>query len=621
MTHRGHSNHHSPLSLCTSLPINLTKRSADSFVSTQTIYTNIRDNRRSYWSSLNISIALRRPFLTATETETRFVFITGGVLSGIGKGVTTASIAKLLQFRGYSIRIIKIDPYLNIDPGTLNPIEHGEVFVTDQTWTFSPVKGFDFRISEIDLDFGTYERFTGMEVHPSQNITSGQIYMSVILEERKGGFLGRTVQIIPHITDRIKKRIWDVINKEPIPDVLLVEIGGTVGDIEAMPFLEAVRQLVQEVGRSRVAMVHVTLVPYMKTVGEFKTKPTQHSARTLQSLGIQPDIMICRSEMALSSAAKEKIALFCNVPVEQVISNPDIPIIYQLPLSFEEEGLGEILVNHFNLESQDPDTDSWREIVQSFETPEEKVVIAMPGKYTTLGDSYKSINEALSHAAAANNAEVEIKWIETEDRTTEECLTEDLSDVDGVLLTPGFGERGVEGMICASLVALKSKIPLLGICYGAQLSTVAFAREIMEWKGANTTEVDPDSLYPVVDLMDDQKLTEDKGGTMRLGGHEVVIVEGTKLQEIYGRNRVQERFRHRFHLIERYLGKMTAKGLTISAYDTTNHIINAIELANHPFWIGVQYHPEFKSRPGEPHPLYLGLIKAALEYRKVRVKS
>ncbi len=559
--------------------------------------------------------------MTSTNNSSRLVFITGGVLSGIGKGVTTASIAKLLQFRGYSIRIIKIDPYLNIDPGTLNPIEHGEVFVTDDIWTFSPVKGFDFKISEIDLDFGTYERFTGMEVHPSQNITSGQIYMSVILEERKGGFLGRTVQIIPHITDRIKQRVWDVINKDPVPDVLLVEIGGTVGDIEAMPFLEAVRQLIQEVGRNRVAVVHVTLVPYMKSVGEFKTKPTQHSARTLQSLGIQPDIMICRSEMPLSHPAKEKIALFCNVPEEQVISNPDIPIIYQLPLSFEEEGLGEILVNHFGLESRNPDTSSWHEIVQSFENPKEKVVIAMPGKYTTLGDSYKSINQALSHAAAVCNTQVEIKWIATEERATEECLLEDLSDVDGVLLTPGFGERGVEGMICAATLTLSSKIPLLGICYGAQLSTVAFARKVMEWKGANTTEVDPDSLYPVVDLMDEQKLTEDKGGTMRLGGHEVVLVKGTRLHEIYAQDRVQERFRHRFHLIERYLSKMAEKGLKISAYDTTNKIINAIELADHPFWIGVQYHPEFKSRPGNPHPLYLGLIRAALAYRKVRVKN
>jgi len=559
--------------------------------------------------------------LNSTNRVSKFVFTTGGVLSGIGKGVTTASIAKIFQFRGYSVRIIKIDPYLNIDPGTLNPIEHGEVFVTDQTWTFSPVEGFDFLISEIDLDFGTYERFTGMEVHPSQNITSGQIYMSVIMEERKGGFLGRTVQIIPHVTDRIKQRIWEIVRKEPVPDILLVEIGGTVGDIEAMPFLEAVRQLIREVGRERVAVVHVTLVPYVKSVGEFKTKPTQHSVRTLQSLGLQPDIMICRSEKPLTESAKEKIALFCNVPEEQVVSNPDIAVIYELPLSFEEEGLGEILVNHFKLEPRAPDTDAWRKIVESFESPSEKVTIAMPGKYTTLGDSYKSINEALAHAAAACDAHVEIKWIETEDRSTEECLLEDLSGVDGVLLTPGFGERGVEGMICAATVALESKIPLLGICYGAQLSTVAFARRIMGWKGANTTEVDADSLYPVVDLMDDQKLTEDKGGTMRLGGHTVHIVKGSRLHDIYGTDTVRERFRHRFHLIERYLNKMRVRGLSVSAYDNTKRIINAIELADHPFWIGVQYHPEFKSRPGEPHPLYLGLIRAALEYKRVRVKS
>ena len=559
--------------------------------------------------------------MSSTNRESKFVFITGGVLSGIGKGVTTASIAKIFQFRGYSIRIIKIDPYLNIDPGTLNPIEHGEVFVTDQTWTFSPVENFDFLISEIDLDFGTYERFTGMEVHPSQNITSGQIYMSVIMEERKGGFLGRTVQIIPHITDRIKQRIWDIVRKDPLPDILLVEIGGTVGDIEAMPFLEAVRQLIWEVGRERVAVVHVTLVPYIKSVGEFKTKPTQHSVRTLQSLGLQPDIMICRSEKPLTESAKGKIALFCNVPEAQVFSNPDISIIYHLPLSFEEEGLGEILVNHFRLEQRAPNTDEWKKVVQSFETASETVTIAMPGKYTTLGDSYKSINEALAHAAAACDTHVEIKWIETEERSTEECLLEDLSDVDGVLLTPGFGERGVEGMICAATVTLESKIPLLGICYGAQLSTVAFARRVMGWKGANTTEVDADSLYPVVDLMDDQKLTEDKGGTMRLGGHAVHIVKGTHLHDIYGADIVRERFRHRFHLIERYLNKMRERGLSVSAYDESKRIINAIELADHPFWIGVQFHPEFLSRPGKPHPLYLGLIRAALAYKRVRVNS
>lgn len=548
----------------------------------------------------------------------KFVFITGGVLSGIGKGVTTASIAKLFQFRGYSVRIVKIDPYLNIDPGTLNPIEHGEVFVTDSPWYFRPVEGVEFKISEIDLDFGTYERFTGLEVHPSQNITSGQIYMSVILEERRGEFLGRTVQIIPHITDGIKQRIWDVIKEQPTPDILLVEIGGTVGDIEAAPFLEAVRQLAREVGRERVAMVHVTLVPYMKSVGEFKTKPTQHSVRTIQSLGLQPDVVICRAEKRLPNPAKEKIALFCNVPSEQVISNPDISIIYQLPLFFEDEGLGRILVNHFRLEERVPETEEWQKIVDSFKTASERVVIAMPGKYTTLGDSYKSINEALAHAAAYCGAQVEVKWIETEERTTEDCLAEDLADVDGVLLTPGFGERGVEGMVCAAMITLRTELPFLGICYGAQLGSVAFARKIMGWKGANTTEVDKDSLYPIVDLIDEQKQMEDKGGTMRLGGHEVVIKQGTLLHEMYKTQKVRERFRHRYHLIDRYLSKMKDSGLVVSAHDSSGQIINAIELRDHPFWVGVQFHPEFRSRPGTPHPLYLGLIRAALQYKSVR---
>lgn len=558
--------------------------------------------------------------MNSVNSETRFVFVTGGVLSGIGKGVTTASIAKLLQFRGYDVSIIKIDPYLNIDPGTLNPIEHGEVFVTDQTWIFKPAEGFEFKISEIDLDFGTYERFTGMEVHPSQNITSGQIYTSVILGERRGSFLGRTVQIIPHITDRIKKRIWDVVEGQQ-PDVLLIEIGGTVGDIEAMPFLEAVRQMIREVGREKAALVHVTLVPYLQSVGEFKTKPTQHSVRTLQGLGLQPYVMICRADEELPDSAKQKIALFCNVPEERVISNPDIPVIYRLPLSFEEQNLGNILTEHLGLESRTPETKDWRKMVNSFETLSKTVVIAMPGKYTTLSDSYKSINEALSHAGAACGADVEIKWIRTEERCDRESIQEDMTDVDGVLLTPGFGERGVEGMICAAAVTFDMKIPMLGICYGAQLGTVAFARNIMDWSGAHTTEVDADSLYPVVDLMDGQKLTTDKGGTMRLGGHEIKLVEGTRLHAIYGEDQVRERFRHRFHLIDRYVGKMKEQGLIISAYDSTGEIINAIELVEHPFWIGVQFHPEFKSRPDAPHPLYLGLIRAALEYKELRGKK
>lgn len=552
--------------------------------------------------------------------ETRFVFVTGGVLSGIGKGVTIASLAKLFQFRDYNIRIIKIDPYLNIDPGTLNPIEHGEVFVTDEPWIFNPAGDFEFKISEIDLDFGTYERFTGMQVHPSQNITSGQIYTSVILGERKGSFLGRTVQIIPHVTDQIQSRIWDVVRKKPVPDVLLVEIGGTVGDIEAMPFLEAVRQLAIDVGRNRVAFVHVTLVPFLQSTGEFKTKPTQHSVRTLQGLGLQADVIVCRAESELGAPEKSKIALFCNVSEDRVISNPDIPVIYRLPLFFEEQNLGNILIDHLGMEQKDPETDMWREMLRSFELPTKKVVIGMPGKYTTLSDSYKSINVALSHAAAALGAKVERKWIETEDCSGKESIESDLDSVDGVLLTPGFGDRGVEGMIYAATVSLASKIPFLGICYGAQLGTVAFAREVMGWDGAHTTEVDEASLYPVIDLLDDQKSIESKGGTMRLGGQEVRIVEGTHLHEVYKTSRTRERFRHRFHLIERYVNKMKSKGLEVSAYDRTGQIINAVEIDDHPFWIGVQYHPEFKSRPDEPHPLYVQFIKAALEQRKKRGK-
>lgn len=551
------------------------------------------------------------------ENKTRFVFVTGGVLSGIGKGVSTASIAKLFQFRGYDIRIMKIDPYLNVDPGTLNPIEHGEVFVTDKTWIFEPVEGSKFPICEIDLDFGTYERFTGMDVHPSQNITSGQIYISVILEERKGTYLGRTVQIIPHITDRIKERIWQVV-EEQNPDVLLVEIGGTVGDIEAMPFLEAVRQLAREVGRQRSAFVHVTLVPYVSSVGEFKTKPTQHSVHTLQGLGLQPDFIICRAEKPLPKSAVEKIALFCNVPEARVVSNPDIPIIYKLPLSFEEQGLGNTLIGHLEMQARTPEVSTWEKMLEPFDVATEAVTIAMPGKYTLLSDSYKSINEALMHAAISNGVGLKIKWIETEEHCEEADLKKEFQEVDGVLLTPGFGSRGVEGMICAAALTLETKLPFLGICFGAQLGTVAFARNVMKWKGAHTTEVEPDSLYPVVDLMDEQKLNPDKGGTMRLGGHQVEIVENTKLRSFYGTPQVRERFRHRYHLIDRYVNKMQNEGFIISAYDSERRIINAIELTDHPYWIGVQFHPEFKSRPDAPHPIYLGLIRAALEYKRQR---
>jgi len=356
----------------------------------------------------------------------------------------------------------------------------------------------------------------------------------------------------------------------------------------------------------------------MTSVGEFKTKPTQHSVRTLQGLGLQPDIIICRAERKLTDAAEKKIALFCNVPQERVISNPDIPIIYQLPLSFENQGLGDTLTNHLGMKLRVPDTKSWQEIVSTFRDTSKTIRIAMPGKYTMLSDSYKSINEALTHAAAWCGVKVEIKWIETEERCDEECLIQDLNDVDGILLTPGFGERGVTGMVNAAMVSFESQIPFLGICYGAQLGVIAYARKIMGWDGAHTTEVDSDSLYPVIDLMDEQKQIDDKGGTMRLGGHTVVITKNTQLHKLYGKTEVRERFRHRYHFIDRYIGKMQKTGMIVSAVNKEGNIINAVELQNHPFWVGVQYHPEFKSQPGKPHPLYLGLIKAAMDYNSKR---
>ena len=545
---------------------------------------------------------------------TKFIFVTGGVLSGIGKGVTTASIAKILQFRGYHVEVMKIDPYLNVDPGTMNPIEHGEVFVTEESWNFEPAKGFSFKISEIDQDFGTYERFLNNNVHPSHNITSGQIYLAVILRERAGGYLGHTVQIIPHITNEIKSRILQV-QKEKNPDFLLIEIGGTVGDIEAMPFLEAIRQLTSEFERDRTLLVHVTLVPFLESVGEFKTKPTQHSVKTLQGMGLQPDIIVCRSVRSLPKHAKLKISKFCNVSDDAVISNPDIDIIYKLPLNFEDEHLSSVIERKMNLDFPNPDYRNWKNMVNLFENARsaKSLVIALPGKYTEMKDTYVSIIEALTHSAVHNNRNIRIQWIDTESLRKED-ISNALADAHGILLTPGFGSRGVEGMIQIASYAISTKIPLLGICFGAQLSTIAFARSIMGWKDAHTTEVNPNTKYPVVDLMDSQRNVHLKGGTMRLGAFDVKIIKYTKMFSIYNKEIIRERFRHRYHLINKYLLRMKEKGLIINSYDIEGKIINGIELENHPFFIGVQFHPEFKSRPNNPHPLYSAFIKAAIEF-------
>ena len=552
---------------------------------------------------------------------TKFVFVTGGVMSGIGKGVTTASIAKLLQFRGYKIDVVKIDPYLNIDPGTLNPQEHGECFVTEEVWEYIPVDCYHdtFKIAEIDQDFGTYERFIGKNIHPSHNITSGQVYIEIILKERHGEFLGKTVQIIPHATDAIKNRLITIAKNEEL-DVLLVECGGTVGDMEGMIFLEAFRQMRLE-QEGDTCLVHVTLVPYNETVGELKSKPTQHSVRMLQSSGLQPDVVVCRSQIALDDGIKKKISLFCNVIPLRVVSSPDIESIYELPLIFEKQALGDsicaILKLHPKLIEYSPveNFSEWQNLVARFKTFDDGTVnIAMPGKYTKIKDSYVSINEALKHAGAKHQVDVKITWLDTENPEN----LEDLTKFDGILLTPGFGGRGVEGMITAADEAITKHIPYLGICYGSQLMFIAICRRFLGLEGANTTEIEPETPYPVVDMLKDQKSISMLGGTMRLGAHEIHIKHGTRLYEAYQQDVIYERFRHRFHISNEYAKQCEEFGLVVSSTDPSGDIINSIEFSGDTFCVGVQFHPEFKSRPWAPSPIYDAFIQAAKQYRDAR---
>ncbi|RLJ02444.1 MAG: CTP synthase, partial [Candidatus Aenigmatarchaeota archaeon] len=557
--------------------------------------------------------------LESKHNGTRYIFITGGVLSGIGKGVVAASIGKLFQFRGYSVDMIKADPYLNVDPGTLNPIEHGEVFVCEEKWVFEPVSEFKFTIAEIDQDFGTYERFLNINMHPSNNITSGQIYLSVILKERYGEFLGRTIQVIPHITDEIKRRIL-MVAKNKSPDVLITEIGGTVGDIEAMPFLEAIRQLRLEL-QTKTALIHVTYVPYLETIGQQKTKPTQHSVRTLQSMGLQPDVIIARARKKLSEEAKRKISLFSNVPKEAVISNPDTEVIYEIPLYLEEQGLGEYLSKLLELPRRHPikeKLENWRNVVSLFRNYKDIITIAMPGKYTMIHDSYISINEALKHAAAHQSLKVNIKYIDSTlfEGEDEESIKREMRDVDGILLTPGFGERGVEGMIRVAEYALINDIPFLGICFGAQLLFIAFYRRIMGLKEASSTEFSPNTKLPVVDLLPEQKNEIKKGGTMRLAVHPIKIYKNTLLYNAYKSEIIYERFRHRYHIIKEYALKASKYGLVVSAVDLSNKIINAIEVKNKRWIVGVQFHPEFKSRPEKPSPIYYKFVQEVYKYKK-----
>ena len=530
----------------------------------------------------------------------KYVFVTGGVLSSVGKGITTASIGLLLKARGYSVTAIKIDPYINVDAGTMNPYAHGEVFVTEDG-------------GETDLDLGHYERFLGVNLSKKNNITTGQIYLSVIEKERRGEYLGQTVQVIPHITDEIKSRIREVA-KETGVDVVLVEIGGTVGDIEGLPFLEAVRQMRIEEGFDNTVFVHVALVPVLRTTGEQKTKPLQHSVQELRRIGIQPDIIVARSERPLEPEARRKLALYSNVPIEAVFSNHDVETIYEVPLILEEQGLGSYITRRLGLEDRRPELDAWRDFVRRVKEASRPVRIAMVGKYTKLRDSYLSIIEAVRHAAAALDARPILNWYES--TLVEQGKLDPKTPVeenDAVIVLPGFGRRGAEGKIAVIREAREAGRPFLGICFGMQLAVVEVARHLAGLEGANSTELDPNTPHPVVDLLPTQRGVEKLGGTMRLGAHPIRLMPGTLLHRLYGRDIVYERHRHRYEVNPRYVDKLVEAGLEVSGYSLDTGSVEFVELRGHPFFVGSQPHPEFKSRPMAPSPVFLGLLEAALK--------
>jgi len=528
----------------------------------------------------------------------KYVFVTGGVMSGVGKGIAVASIGKILQARGLKVTALKIDPYLNVDAGTMNPVVHGEVFVTEDG-------------GETDMDLGTYERFLDVNLSKMHNITTGQIYQTIIDMEREGAFLGQCVQIIPHVTDEIKHRIRNVAESTKA-EVVLVEVGGTVGDIEGLPFLEAARQMRLEDGFRRVAFAHVTLVPVVGVVGEQKTKPTQHSVQELRRIGLQPDLIVARSADQLLSGPRKKIALFCNVDETAVFSSPDSKSVYDIPLLLEDQGMGSFLCDRLGLEKKAPDWDMWGRTVQRFVTPSNEVTIAVCGKYAELADSYVSVNEALRHAGAASDSRVNLTWIETEQLEGENPETKALGRVDGILVPGGFGARGSEGKVRAIRYARDRDLPFLGICFGFQLAIVEFARSL-ELEGANSTEIDPATRHPVIDLMPEQIGVESKGATMRLGAHEVRIHPGTCAERLYGRRRVWERHRHRYEVNPDHLPKLEEGGLVFSGRSLDGRRMEILELPSHYFFMATQFHGEFRSRPTNPSPPYYGLVKASLD--------
>jgi len=532
--------------------------------------------------------------------RTKFIFITGGVLSSLGKGLAAASVAALLECRGLRVTNQKLDPYINVDPGTMNPFQHGEVFVTDDG-------------AETDLDLGHYERFTSTRMGRINNLTTGQVYYSVIKKERRGDYLGKTVQVIPHITNEIKDYIRAVADGF---DVAIVEIGGTVGDIESLPFLEAIRQFRNEVGRQNAIFIHLTWVPYIKTAGEVKTKPTQHSVKALREIGIQPDILLCRTENFLPEEIKAKIALFCNVEVSAVFTAKDVECIYEVPLIFHREGVDEKIVELLNIWTGRPHLEAWQEVVYKITHPTHEVTIAIVGKYINLADSYKSLNEALTHGGIANECRVNLCYIDAESFEKEECHTK-LSSVDGILVPGGFGLRGIEGMIRAVRFAREEKIPYFGICLGMQVAVIEFARHVGGLPNANSSEFDRNTPYPVIDLLPEQKNIEEKGASMRLGGYPCVIEENSFAWRAYQKREIRERHRHRYEFNNEFKKTLTEKGLKITGSSPDGRLAEIVEIENHPWFLGCQFHPEFQSRPTDPHPLFRAFIGAVLE-RKLR---
>ncbi len=539
--------------------------------------------------------------------STKYVFVTGGVVSSLGKGITAASLGRLLKARGLKVQVQKFDPYINVDPGTMSPFQHGEVFVTEDG-------------AETDLDIGHYERFIDENLSRAANHTAGAVWDRVLRKERKGEYLGSTVQVIPHITNEIKSRIRSVAEATDT-DVVITEIGGTVGDIESLPFLEAIRQFRREAGPENVLYVHVTLVPFIETAGELKTKPTQHSVNELRRIGIHPDVLVCRSTEPLQREIREKIALFADVDVDAVITNPDVPDVYLVPIALHEQGLDELVCRKLTIDAPPPDLEEWLELTERINERDSLVEIALVGKYVKLHDAYLSVHEALKHAGIATGCRVHVRWVDAEEMTIDEAR-EELADVDGVLVPGGFGSRGWEGKVLACRVAREDGIPYLGICLGMHVAVSDFARHVAGLDGANSTEMDPETPHPVIDLLPEQKEIEDLGGTMRLGAQAVELAEGSRARDVYGdEEMIAERHRHRYEVNNAYRPQLVERGLVISGTFQEGRLVEIVELADHPWFVASQFHPEFKSRPTRPAPLFFGFVSAAHDRARARTHA